>query len=186
MANSKYKLTLFLVLTTLLISCSVEDVYHDLTDEARALIAYEMDDEFFLSNNQSGEILSLSIISKEIYYDKASKIGSPFATGADTFFETGIFRFQDVDDCYQGTAFIEALRNDSFRFSISLEGCFDYAPFPFFYENEILESFTLDGVSYEDVYILRTGSRALYYSKLEGILLVINEFTEEIEYSIAI
>ncbi len=171
----------FLVLITLQ-SCKPDDVYHDLSDDAKDFLLFEIDDTFKLKNLETDEIITLTITSKEIrHYEDGPNESSfiSFGPSADVYIERGEYIFTDETNCYDGIVSVEANRDGGFELKAYLGNCFGDIDYSFDYQDEFFTTIDVEGIEYSNAYLLRSFPDILFYSKEKGILKIVDDFNQE-------
>ncbi len=167
-------------------SCSKDDTYYDLPKEAKDLINYDIGDTFKLKNISTNEIVTLTINSKETYYYEESNAGWWLGgSGGDDYFERGEYSFSDITNCYTGTLSVEARSNGRFELTAYLGECFGNNIDSFKYQDEFFPSINIAGIEYTNVYLIRSHFQVIYYSKVNGIIQIVNNFSQETQFIIA-
>ncbi|MGB2684654.1 MAG: hypothetical protein WBC43_06510 [Olleya sp.] len=165
------KIVIILLLVT---SCKVEDQYYDLSQEGKALLTYEIGEIFQLKNIETNEIISFSVNSKTIEYiaDGPNESSFIFGSSSDDFIEVGRILFVDNSNCYNGEIIVKSVRDNGFEFTAYFYDCFgdDF----YYFQNEFIDTTSVEGVDYSNVYILRNYPKTLYYSKEKGILKILD------------
>uniref|UniRef100_UPI00404B5B20 hypothetical protein n=1 Tax=Flavobacterium sp. TaxID=239 RepID=UPI00404B5B20 len=187
MKQELIKFKLILLLAIILQSCSKDDTYVNLSDEAKDFLIYEIGDTFKLRNVATDEIITLTVNRKEIDYYKESSPGAGWwlgGSGGDDYYERGEFTFSDDTDCYIGTLSVEARSNGNFELTAYLGGCFGNINYAFDYEGEFFPFIEVDGVAYSDAYLLRSYPDILFYSKEKGILKILDDYNQETRFTI--
>ena len=174
-------------------SCKKDDVYHNLNDEAKGLLKFNLDESFKLKNFATNEIITLTVKVKEFKYSKDGSNESSFvsfgAVPGDTYIERGSCQFADVTNCYKGEIAVLANRKGGFSFRVALcggsYGCFGENSYNYEYQNEFFQTLNIEGIEYQNVYLLRSFPNILYYSKEKGILKIIDGFDNKILFVFA-
>lgn len=121
--NFKFFTIIFFTLLGLQ-SCKKDDVYHNLNDEAKALLKFNLDESFKLENFATNEIITLTVKVKEFKYSKDGSNESSFVSfGAfqgNTYIESGNCQFTDVTNCYKGEISVLANKEGGFSFRVGL------------------------------------------------------------------
>lgn len=177
---------IFILILITLQSCKPDDVYYNLSDEAKELLLFEIGDTFKLKNLETNEIITLTVTFKEIrHYEGGGEI-SHIAVGpsADVYIERGMYIFTDETNCYDGIVAIEANRDRDFEFKVYLGNCFGDIDYSFDYQDEFFTTIDVEGVAYSNAYLLRSFPDILYYSKEKGILKIVDDFNQETRFTI--
>lgn len=82
-----------------LTSCSKDDSYTNLSDEAKALLFYEVGDTFQMRNISTDEVITLTVNSNNIDFYKDSNPGFWLAGSSDNYIEYGSYSFSDDTNC---------------------------------------------------------------------------------------
>ncbi len=179
---------IFFLFLLLLQSCKPDDIYYDLSVEAKAFLIFDVGDTFKLKNHQTNEIITFSVTSKKIQhyeYSLGSSSMVAFGTsGGDTYLERGEYVFKDENNCYNGNVSVEATDDNKFKFTIYLKNCVDSENYFFEYYNEFSPNIDVLGTTYSNAYLLRFSPEILYYSKEKGILKIVNNFNKNTIFSI--
>lgn len=157
-------------------SCKPDDKYYKLSNEAKELFLFEVNDTFQLKNEETGEVLTFVILSKKFEDVDDSIPGGMIALGpkADVYIERGVYTFVDSStNCYQGEVVLSANQEGGFRFYIYLSGCFGNSLYENEYYNTLLSNLNINGTTYYDVYTLE-GHQTVLYNKSNGILKIEN------------
>lgn len=178
-----------LFLLVLLQSCKEDDIYYNLPQEARDVLLFEVNDTFQLRNQTTDEIITFTITDKEIDFSENGSNISPFysfGSSRDIFFEYGIYDFVDSTNCYRGSVFVRATRDEDFEFKIGFtEMCTDSIDDNYETYEEALTSTTVEGISYTNLLSLRASNfNTLFYSKEKGILKIESLFFGETLFTI--
>ncbi|WP_417236995.1 hypothetical protein [Bizionia paragorgiae] len=176
----------FLVLITLQ-SCKPDDVYHDLSDDAKDFLLFEIDDTFKLKNLETDEIITLTITSKEMgHYEDGPNESSfiSFGPSADVHIERGEYIFTDETNCYDGIVAVVANRDGGFELKAYLGNCFRDIDYSFDYQDEFFTTIDVEGIEYSNAYLLRCFPDVLFYSKEKGILKIVDDFIQETRFTI--
>lgn len=180
-------ITLNFSLVCLLIfqSCSKDDTYINLSTEAKDLLVYEAGDTFQLKNIVTDEIITLTVNWKRIDYNQDSNAGWWLAgSSGDNYYEYGEYYFTDDSNCYNGTISVEARNNSNFKLTASLGECFGYIYDSFEYQDELLTSVEVNGINYTNIYLIKSFSQTIFYSKEKGIIKIMNNISLENEFTI--
>ena len=176
----------FLVLITLQ-SCKPDDLYYDLSDDAKGFLLFEIDDTFKLKNLETNEIITLKITSKEIrHYEDGPNESSfiSFGPSADVYIERGEYTFTDDTNCYDGIVAVEANRDGGFELKAFLGNCFGNIDYSFDYQDEFFTTIDVEGIEYSNAYLLRSFPDILFYSKEKGILKIVDDYNHETRFTI--
>ncbi|CAM3849292.1 hypothetical protein FLGE108171_16070 [Flavobacterium gelidilacus] len=179
-----FKLIFLLIFVVVLQSCSEDDNYTDLSIEAKNLLFYEVGDTFQLKNLITDEIITLSVNSKTFDYYKESNPGFWLAGSTDNYYEYGNYNFSDVTNCYTGNISVEARKNSNFELTAYIGECFGNINNSFEYQSEFLQSIVVDGITYFNVYLIRSYSQIIFYSQDKGIIKIVDEFSQETQFII--
>jgi hypothetical protein len=169
-----------------LYSCKQDDVYHDLSNDAKDLILFEVDDTFRLKNLETNEIITLTVIQKtiEYYNTSSSNYFISFGSGGNVYVEHGEYIFRDSTNSYWGTVTVEANTDGSFKFDAYLGDGFVNTYYPFDYQDEFFSTIDVEGIEYSNAYLLRSSPDILFYSKEKGILKIVDDFSQETRFTI--
>ena len=197
MKKTLFGLIIFLFLLLTFQSCSEEDSYIDLTDEAKKLILYDVGDTFELKNIETNEIITLTVNWKEFEYSRDGPTPGDIygGIGGDNFYERAEYFFSDTTDCYNGTVAVEARSNGNFEFSIGTGDCFgeyltttEFNSLGFEFNGEI-SNINVNGVEYSETYVLETFNTAftntIFYTKENGIVQIFDNYTQSAVFTIA-
>ncbi|MBP0905072.1 hypothetical protein ACFSKN_15540 [Mariniflexile gromovii] len=176
-----------IILTLVMLqSCKKDDLYYNLSDDAKGFLFFNLEDTFKLKNLTSDEIITLTVVSKEFNYFKDGPNESfSISFGvvpADVYVEIGVLKFTDTTNCYNGEIFIMANQDGSFVLRVSLNECFMVSSYYQYYD-ELLPTTSVEGIEYQNAYILKGGPNDLFYSKEKGIL-KITDFEENIIFGV--
>ena len=167
-------------------SCSKDDTYTNLSTEAKDLLFYEAGDTFQLKNVLTDEIITLTVNSKKFDYYSDSNPGFWLAgSGGDDYYEYGEYSFSDVTNCYNGNIFVQARSNGNFKLTAYIGECFGNINNSFEYQTEFLSSTVVNGITYSNVYLIRSSSQIIFYSQQKGIIKIVNYFSQETQFIIA-
>ena len=180
------KTVTFLLFLLLLQSCKPDDIYIDLSAEAKTFLQFEVGDKFKLKNHQTNEIIILTVVSKHIGHEEDNSPGLwvSFGPSGDTYIERGEYEFKDGSNCYNGNVSVEASGNNDFELKISLRNCVGNSNYYFEYYDDFLSNIDVLGTTYSNAYLLKYSPEILYYSKEKGILKIVNTFNQNIIFSI--
>lgn len=166
-------------------ACTPDDTYDSLPQEAKDLLIYEIGDTFKLKNVNTNEIITLTVNSKEIYYFRDTNPGWMLASwGGDHYNERGEFTFSDETNCYNGSVSVSTSINDSFSLKAFVGECFGNFFSTFEYQNEPLISTEINGVTYTDVYLIKSWSQTIFYTKAFGIIKIEHESMDASQFII--
>ena len=166
---------LFLILQ----SCRREPIYYNLSNEAKGFLVYGLNDTFKLKNSETDEIILFTIVEKEVgYVDGGPNESSYIGATADIYEERGFYKFTDAENCFSGELSLIAERENKFRLSVYLYGCFENSSFTYEYLNNEFSSIEIDGKIYNNVYLFEKYQDSIFYSKDKGIL----KITETIDF----
>jgi hypothetical protein len=172
--------TFFFCCIIVLQSCSKDDSYYNLSEEAKAFLLYEEGDTFQLKNTTTNEIITLTVTNKEFAFSKGGTPGSIYSgIGSDSYYQYGSYSFTDSTNCYNGNFMVEAKKQGDFEMNVYLGGCFGSTNFAFEYQDEFFTSIDVAGVNYANAYLFRSAPNFLYYSKEKGILKIIRGIDQE-------
>ncbi len=177
----------FFLLIIILQSCKPDDIYYNLSEDAKEFLLFEVNDTFKLKNQQTNEIITLTVTSKTIQHYKDGPNESPFfsfGANADTYVERGEYFFTDDTNCYNGDISVQANRDGDFELNGYLGGCFGNTDYSFEYRDEFFSTIDVEGVQYFNAYILRSYPDIIYYSKEKGILKIVDEYNQETIFTI--
>ena len=167
-------------------SCKKDDLYYDLSDSDKELLSFEINDTFKLKNFDTDEIIDFTIISKEFDFIEVPRYGSvPIPSGPpiDTFVERVKVKFLDTSNCHNGEIYVIATEEGGFILSALLGECFlEYNDY-YQYYTEFLPITSVEGIEYQNAYVLKAGPANLYYSKEKGII-KITDFEENLKFGI--
>jgi len=167
-------------------SCNPDDKYYSLNDEAKAFLVFDLNETFKLKKTDTDEIITLTVISKEVKF-----IGDgPHASGfisfgptADIFVEKGMYSFTDNSNCYNGEVLVIAKKDGGYVLKAHLDDCFSNSNYHYYeFYDEFFSTVDVDGIEYPNAYLLRSYPNNLYYSKEKGILKIINEYNTLFNY----
>lgn len=177
-----FVLALFILLLN---SCKPDDVYVNLSQNAKELIGFEVGQTFRLKDNQTNQIITLTVMSKNIQHYESSEYSTIYlGPRGDYYIERGEYTFTDTTNCYNGIVTVEAVTNDDFKFQIFLSNCFGNSDFPFEFSNEIFPQISFLGNTYNNVYFLPSAASDIYYTKEKGIIKIVNSFNQNVRFSI--
>lgn len=176
------------LLFILLQSCKPNDIYFNLTEEAREFLQFEIGDTFKLKKLDTDEIITLTVNFKEFRHEED---GGPNGSGfisfgpkANYYVEYGEYTFADVSGCYNGSVIVEGARDEEFVLKITLRDCFLEMDDVFEYHDQLPLSINIQGAVYTNAYLLRAFSETLLYSKEKGILQIGDVFGENPSFTI--
>jgi hypothetical protein len=170
----------------ILLSCSKDDTYTNLSPEAKALLFYEAGDTFQLKNIVTDEIITLTVNSKNFDYYRDTNPGNWLGgSGGDNYLEYGEYNFTDETNCYSGNINVEARSNGNFKFTAYIGECFGNINDSFEYQDEFLTSLEINGIVYLDVYLIKSFAQTVFYSKENGIIKIVDDFSQETQFIIA-
>lgn len=185
--KTQFKQTInFLLFLLLLQSCKPDDIYIDLSAEAKTFLQFEVGDTFKLKNHQTNEIIILTVTSKKIRHEEDNSPGSWVSfgsSGGDTYIERGEYTFSDVNNCYDGSLSVEP-RGADFELKMYLGNCFGNYSYTFDYQNDFFSTINVSGITYSNAYLLKSWPDSLYYSKEKGILKIVDNTNQNIRFSI--
>jgi hypothetical protein len=166
-------------------SCCKDDTYIALTTEAKELLLYEVGDTFQLRNTTTDEVITLIVNSKEIDFYKDTNPGWWGGSyGGDLYLENGNYNFSDDTNCYQGSISVEARSNGKFEFTAYIGQCFGNINNSFEYQDEFLPSEDVGGVQYTNVYLIKSFNQTIFYSKEKGIIKIVKNSSQEMQFVI--
>lgn len=180
---------LIFLITISLQSCKPDDIYHDLSDDAKGFVNFEIGDTFKLKNTATNEIITFSIIAKNFRYLDDGPNGSSFISfgvaPADIYVQQGSYSFTNSSNCYQGEITVTANQEGGFSLIAFTNECFDNlgAAYGYDYMNVFLPTVDVAGIQYQNAYVLHSDSNVLYYSKEKGILKIVNELSNTTLFS---
>ena len=167
-------------------ACTKDDTYTNLPQEAKDLLLYEIGDTFKLRNVNTNEIILLTVNSKEIYYTKDSNPGWWLgSSGGDNYYQRGEFTFSDVTNCHNGSVSVETRGSNNFTLKAFIGECFGNINDTFEYQNEPLTITEVNGITYTDVYLIKSYSQTIFYTKSFGIIKIVNNSTQATQFVIA-
>ena len=190
------EISFFLLILTIYSSCSKEDTYTDLSEEAKELLTYEAGDTFKLRNLLNDEIIELTVEWKNFDYYRDTNPGNWLGgSGGDNYYEYGEYYFTDETNCYTGSVMIEARSNGNFEFSIGTGNCFgeyistsEFYSLGFEYTDEIANTIVND-IDYPETYVLKTVRHrflnTIFYSKENGIIRIDDNRNQSTVFTIA-
>lgn len=160
-------------------SCKPDDIYHDLTDDAKGFINFEIGDTFKLKNLNTNEIITLNVITKNTIYENYSSGESSFVSfgsvPADTYVQRGAYSFTDNLNCYKGEISVTANAEGGFTLTALIHGCFNDLGSIYQYYNTFFSTIDVEGIQYQNAYLLNSSPNVLYYSKEKGILKIVDQ-----------
>jgi hypothetical protein len=165
-------------------SCCKDDSYTNLSAEAKELLFYEVGDTFQLRNTTTDEVITLTVNSKEIDFYKDSNPGWWLSGSSDNYVEYGSYLFSDDTNCYNGSIDIEARKNDKFELTAYIGECFGNINNSFEYQDEFLPSEDVGGVQYTNVYLIKSFNQTIFYSKEKGIIKIVKNSSQEMQFVI--
>jgi hypothetical protein len=169
-----------------LLSCSKDDTYTSLSPEAKALLFYEVGDTFQLKNIDTDEIITLTVNWKNFDYYRETYPGIWFAgSGGDDYYEYGQYNFTDETNCHNGNINVEARSNGTFKLTAYVGECFENINGSFEYQDEFFTSVEVNGIEYLDVYLIKSFAQTIFYSKENGIIKIVDDFSQETQFIIA-
>ena len=178
----KKELTFFGIISLLsfsLQSCKPNDIYHNLSDEAKGFVNFEIGDSFKLKNLNTNEVITLNVITKNILYENLSSGESSFISfgfaPAETYVQRGTYRFTDNLNCYNGEISVVANKEGGYQLTALIYGCFDNLGAGYVYNNTFFSTIDVLGIQYQNAYLLNSSPNILYYSKEKGILKIVNQ-----------
>lgn len=179
-------LNCFVISILLLQSCCKDDTYTYLTDEAKEFLLYEEGDIFRLKKLSTDEIVDLTVTYKKtgIYKSSGTSGGTYSGFNSDDYYEYGEYYFTNDLNCYNGNIYVEARNNGNFKLTASIGECFGNIFDTFEYRDEILTSVEVNGINYTDIYLIKSYSQTIFYSKEKGIIKITNNFSLETEFII--
>lgn len=164
---------LILLLSIVLQSCNCEDKYYSLNKNAKSLLSFDQNETFKLRNIETRETTTFTVLTNkvEVLEEQRSYSLLPLPScGTDTFYEQGSYTFEDSNNCYNGAVNVNANSEGGFNFTIRMTGCEGAFSGFFTYNNAKPEDILIGSKIYEDVYLLESEYKKLYYSKEKGIL----------------
>lgn len=169
---------LFLV-TISLQSCKPDDIYYDLSNDAKGFVNFEIGDAFKLKNLNTNEIITLNVITKNILYENYGSGESSFISfgvaPAETYVQRASYTFTDNLNCYKGEISVVANEEGDFTLTALIDGCFGNLGSVYQYNNLFFSTVDVEGIQYQNAYLLNSNSNNLYYSKEKGILKIVNQ-----------
>mgnify|MGYP006434983915 CR=1 FL=1 len=175
-------LKILLIFIIILQSCSKEETYTNLTEEAKELLLYDVGDTFEIKNLSTDEIITLTVNRKEMdYYEEQNPGNWLTGSGTDDYYEYGEYSFSDETGCYNGSVSVEARGGENFEFRIGTGDCFgEFLATPEFnnslgfeFDGEIV-SINLNDNEFTETYVLNTVNNAfvntIFYTKENGIV----------------
>ncbi len=173
---------IILLLLTGLQSCfPPDDKYYNLSDDAKSFLLFDVNDTFKLKNLSTDEVITLTITSKEIFFDNS--VSSLIYLGPLAHFEKGVYRFMDSIDCYSGEVSLLADRDGAYELKANLCGCFLNFKNLFEYQDEFFSTIDVEGIEYQNAYLLNSFQYSMYYSKENGILKITDDLNQTTLFS---
>lgn len=167
------------LLSIILQSCKPDDIYHDLSDDAKGFVNFEIGNTFKLKNSITNEVITLNVITKNILYESNGSGGSSFisfgVSPAETYVQRGTYSFTDSSNCYKGEISVVANEQGGYKLTARIYGCFDNLGSGYEYNNTFFSTIDVEGVQYQNAYLLNSSPNVLYYSKERGILKIVNQ-----------
>jgi hypothetical protein len=159
-------------------SCKPDDIYYDLSENAKGFVNFEIGDTFKLKNLNTDEVITLHVITKNILYENYGSGESSFISfgvaPAETYVQVGTYAFTDNLKCYNGEISVIANEEGGFLFTARINGCFDNLGSIYQYNNVFFPTIDVDGIQYQNAYLLDSNHNILYYSKEKGILKIVD------------
>ena len=179
-------LNFYMICIILLQSCCKDDSYTYLTDEAKEFLFYEQGDTFRLKNLMTDEIITLTVSTKSynIYKSSGTSGGTYSGFNSDNYYEYGEYNFTNDLNCYNGNIAVEARNNGNFKLTATIGECFGNIFDTFAYQDETLTSVEVNGINYTNIYLIKSYSQTIFYSKQKGIIKITNNFSLETEFII--
>lgn len=163
-------------------SCKPDDEYYSLSQEAKDFVQFEVDDTFKLKNENTDEIITLIVTFKEFGFSKDGPNASPlisFGPTKDIFYEYGVYRFSDANNCFLGQVLITATETGGFELQVSIsDSCSDTISNTYTVTEPPLISVIVNGFSYSNTVLLESNFSNLFYSKERGILKIEDLFVQ--------
>lgn len=160
-------------------SCKPDDIYYDLSDDAKSYVNFEIGDSFKLKNLNTNEVITLNVITKNILYENYGSGESSFISfgvaPSETYVQRATYTFTDNLNCYKGEISVVANQEVKFRLTSLIDGCFSDLGSVYQYNNLFYPTVDVEGIQYQNAYLLNSNSNVLYYSKEKGILKIVNQ-----------
>ena len=169
---------IFLLILVSFQSCTPDDIYYNLSEDAKGFLLFDVNDTFKLKNIDTNEIITLTIISNKNSYFEVGPNESSFVylgPRADVYVESATYKFTDNSHCYYGEVTVIADVNGGYLLKVEINGCFGNEYYSNEYQNEFVPIVDVEGIQYQNAYLLRSYPNLLYYSKEKGILKIVNE-----------
>lgn len=180
-------LIISLLLSMCLQSCKKDDIYYDLTDDAKGFVNFEIGKTFKLKKATTNEVITLKVITKNIVYENFSLGESSFISfgtvSGETYVQKGTYRFTDNLNCYIGEITVVANEEGGYQLTAYLDGCFGNTKSGYQFYNNLLPTIDVEGIQYQNAYELNSNPNVLYYSKEKGILKIVNKSNNLTEFS---
>jgi len=183
----KFFIIILLLLTMCLQSCKRDDIYYDLTDDAKGFVNFEIGKTFKLKKVSTNEVITLKVITKSIQYENFSSGESSFISfgtvPVETYVQRGTYSFTDNLNCYNGEITVIANEDGGYQLTAFLDGCFGNLRSGYQFYNNLLSTIDVEGIQYQNAYELNSNPNVLYYSKEKGILKIVNQSNNLTEFS---